>query len=75
MIGHGGLCRAFSVARKIRGSGHVYEIYPQTCPDRQPDTWVSLCNLMLKLRGILRSIPGSDSPHSNNRKGNSIHSP
>ena len=43
---------------------------------RRPET--SLCNLMLKLRGIPRSsaILGSDSPQSNNgsRKGNSIHS-
>ena len=44
---------------------------------RRPETWVSLCNLMLKLRNILRSsaILGSDSPQSNNRKGKSIHSP
>ena len=37
---------------------------------RRPETWVSLCNLMLKLCGILRSsaILGSDSPQSNNRK-------
>ena len=40
-------------------------------------TWVSLCNLMMKLRGISRSfaILGSDSPQSDNRKGNSIHAP
>ena len=44
---------------------------------RRPETWVSLFNFMLKLRGISRSsaILGSDSPQSNNRKGNSIHSP
>ena len=44
---------------------------------RWPETWVSLCDLMLKLRGISRSfaILGSDSPQSNNRKGNSIHPP
>ena len=37
---------------------------------RWPETWVSLCNLMLKLRGISRSsaILGSDS----NRKDNSL---
>ena len=37
---------------------------------RRPETWVSLCNLMLKLRGISHSsaILGSDSPQSNNRK-------
>ena len=36
---------------------------------RRPETWVSLCNLMLKLRGISRSsdILGSDSPQNNNR--------
>ena len=40
----------------------------------QTETWVSLCNLMLKLRGILRSstILRSDSPQSNNRKDNSL---
>ena len=34
---------------------------------RRPETWVSLCNLMLKHRGISRSsaILGSDSPQSN----------
>ena len=44
---------------------------------RRPETWVSLCNLMLRLRGISRSsaIFGLDSPQCNNRKGNSIHSP
>ena len=47
---------------------------------RRPETRVSLCNLMLKLRGISRSsaILGSDSPQSSNRKDyslwdNSIH--
>ena len=42
---------------------------------RRPETWVSLCNLMLKLCGISHSsaILGSDSPQSNNRKGNCIH--
>ena len=41
---------------------------------RRPETWVSLCNLMLKHRGISRSsaILGSDSPQSNNRKDNSL---
>ena len=35
---------------------------------RRPETWVSLCNLMLKHRGISRSsaILRSDSPQSNN---------
>ena len=33
MIGHGGSLRAFSFARPIRGSGHVYGIYPQTARD------------------------------------------
>ena len=42
---------------------------------RQLETWVSLCNSMLKLRGISHSfaILESDSPRSNNSKGNSIH--
>ena len=64
MIGHGRLLRVFSFARPIRGS-------------RRPETWVSLCNLMLKLRGISRSsaILGSDNPQRNNMKGNPIHSP
>ena len=41
---------------------------------RRPETEFSLCNLMLKLYGILRSsaILGSDSPQSNNRKDNSL---
>ena len=43
---------------------------------RSPDkeTWVSLCNLMLKLRGISSSsaILGSDSPQSNNSKDMSL---
>ena len=41
------------------------------------ETWISLCNIMLKLCGISRSsaILGSDSPQSNNRKVNFIHSP
>ena len=40
------------------------------------DICVSLGNLLLKLRGISRSsvILESDSPQSDNRKGNSIHS-
>ena len=43
---------------------------------RWPETWILLCNLMLKLCGISRSsaILGSDSPQSNNRENNSIHS-
>ena len=40
---------------------------------RRPETWVSLCNLMLKLCGS--AILWSDSPQSSNRKGNSIHPP
>ena len=41
---------------------------------RRPETWVSLCNLMLKLCGNSRSsaILGSDSPQSSNRKDNSL---
>ena len=41
---------------------------------RRPETFVSLCNLMLKLRGISRSsaILWLDSPQSNNRKDNSL---
>ena len=41
---------------------------------RRPETWVLLCNLMLKHRGILRSsaILGSDSPQSKNRKDNPL---
>ena len=41
---------------------------------RWPETWVSLCNLMLKLRGVSRSfaILGLDSPQSNNRKDHSL---
>ena len=41
---------------------------------RRLEIWVSLCNLMLKHRGISRSsaILGSDSLQSNNRKDNSL---
>ena len=41
---------------------------------RRLETWVLLCNLMLKHRGISRSsaILRSDSPQSNNRKDNSF---
>ena len=41
---------------------------------KRPEIWVSLCNLMLKHRGITRSsaILGSDSPQSNIRKDNSF---
>ena len=51
MIGHGGLLRAFSFARPIRGSGHVSGKYPQIWPDDRRLEF-SLCNLMLKLCGI-----------------------
>ena len=49
---------------------------PPDMPGRL-ETWFSLCNLMLKLRGISHStaIHGSDSPQSNIRKGISIRSP
>ena len=41
---------------------------------RRSETWISLCNLMVKLCGISRSsaILGSDSPKSNNGKDNSL---
>ena len=52
VICHGGLLRAFSFARPIRGYVQVLETYSQTCPDG----WrLSLCNLMLKIRGIVHS--------------------
>ena len=56
-MGHGGLLRAFCFAHPIRGPGDLLLDMP-----RQTETWVSLCNLMLKLRGISRYI-GSNSPH------------
>ena len=70
MIGHGGLLGAFSFARPIRGSGMSRGSTPDML--RSPESWVSPCNLMLKLRGISHSsaILGSDSPQSNNRKHN-----
>ena len=34
-IGHGGLLRVFPFTCPMVGSGHVYGIYPQTCPDDQ----------------------------------------
>ena len=43
MIGNGGLLRVFSLARLIRGYGHL----PPDMP-RPRETGVSLCNLMLK---------------------------
>ena len=76
MIGHGGLLRAFFLRLPDKGFWACLGDLP---PDmsRRPRTWVSLCNLMLKLRGIshISAILGSDSPQSNNRKGNSIHPP
>ena len=75
MIGHGGLLSVF-----LRSPGKGFRAclgdLPTDMP-RWPETWVSLCNLMLKHRDPLRSttILGSDSPQSNNRKDNSIHSP
>ena len=65
MIGHGGLLRALSFARPIRCSGHVDMPRPL-------ETWVSLCNLMLKLCGIScgSAFFGSDRPQSNNRRDN-----
>ena len=73
MIGHGGLLRAFSFARPIRGFWACLGDIPPDMP-RRPEIGVSLCNLMLKLCGILRSsaILGSDSPRSNNRKDHSL---
>ena len=64
--------RVFSFARPKRGSG--LGNLPADMP-RGLYTWVSLCNLMLKICGILHSptLLGSDSPQSNNSKGNSIH--
>ena len=75
MIGHGELLRTFSFSRPITGSGMSKRStlrHAQTAEDL-----VSMRNLLLKLRGISRSsaILRSDSPQSNNRKGNSIHSP
>ena len=74
VIGHGGLLRGFpSLARKYKG---FWACLGDLCPDmsRHSETWVSLCNLMLKLRGISHSSSslGSDSPQSNNRKGDSV---
>ena len=42
---------------------------------RGPETWVLLCNLMLKLHCISHSsaILGSDGPQSDDSKGNFIH--
>ena len=73
VIGHGGLLRAFSFARPYKGIWACLGHLPPDMP-RRPEIWVSLCNLMLKLRGISRSsaILGSDSPQSNNRKDNSL---
>ena len=50
VIGHGGLLRDFSFARPISGSGDL----PSDMP-RRPETWVSLCNLMMALRAALLS--------------------
>ena len=60
MIGHGGLLRAFSFARPIRTAGDLG----------------FAVQFNAETRGISRSsaILGSDSPQSNNRKGNSMHS-
>ena len=58
------------------GADRAWWVIESVFHQRCPATWVPLCNLMLKLRGISHSsaILGSDSRHSNNRKGNSIHS-
>ena len=71
MIGHGGL-----LSSPDKWFWACLGYLPTDMP-RRPKTWVSQCNLMLKLRGISRSsaILGSDSPQSNNRESNSIHSP
>ena len=73
VIGHGGLLRAFSFARPKGVMGMSRGVTPGMV--RQPETWVSLSNLMLKLHGISHSsaILESNSPQSNNNKGNSIH--
>ena len=72
MIGHCGLLRAFSFARQIRGSGHVLDLPPYM--STRPETWVSLCILKLKLRGISRSsaILGRITPFIPHEKPNVI---
>ena len=73
MIGHGRLLRAFSFAWGMPDKG-FWACPGDLPPDmpRRPETWVSLCSLLLKLRGISRSsaILRSVSPQSNNRKDN-----
>ena len=60
MIVHGGSFSLYSPDKGIRGG---LGDYPQTCPDG-PETWVLLCNLMVKHCG-LSTIVGSDSSWSN----------
>ena len=76
LIGHGGLLTAFFVRSPDKGFWASQGDLPPDMP-RQPVTLVSLCNLMLKIRGIPHSsaILEPDSPQCNNRKGNSIHPP
>ena len=56
-----------SSSKSLFTFGHMFSAclgdLPSDMP-RRPETWFSLCNLMLKLRGILRSsaILGSNSP-------------
>ena len=59
MIGHGGLLRAFSFARPIRGSGHGR---------RDLSFAVQFNDETSRSSAIL----GSDSPQSNNRKDHSL---
>ena len=35
MIGHDGFFRVFASTRAIRGCGHFWRIYSQTCPNHQ----------------------------------------
>ena len=72
MIGHSGLLRVF-LRSPDKGFWACLGDLPPDMP-RRPETWVSLCNLMLKFRGISHSsaILGLDSPQSNNRKDNSL---
>ena len=72
MIGHDGLLRAFFLRSPDKGFWACLGDLPLDMP-RRPGTWVSLCNLMLILRGISRSsaILSSDSPQSSDRKGSS----
>ena len=65
MIEHGGLLRVVSFTRPIKGSGHVYRIYPQICSNGR--------RLGFSYTKHSSSILGYDNPRVAIAESNSIH--